>query len=159
MFDFLSNDIIPYDSFSVKITSYDKGYFRNISYNDDNKSIDATVYKSFFDSLTIVYEVCTPDCNDCVIAKILLSNEEFSDIIGTNTIIPNSSGKNATLRFTDDDVLKDSELYIFNRNGDRIFQMKDYDNSWNADGYPGGIYYYVLRYRGLDIKKTLTVMK
>ncbi|HMT69470.1 MAG TPA: gliding motility-associated C-terminal domain-containing protein [Saprospiraceae bacterium] len=155
-FDILLNDFIPYDSFTVNVLEYDDDFIKDLQFKE---SLEATVFKPFFDTLTIVYELCTPDCNECKQASIKLTNEVLKDITQTNIILPNSSGDNATLRFTKDEVLKDSELYIFNRNGDRIFHMKDYNNSWNADGYPGGIYFYLLRYRGVDIKKTLTVMK
>ena len=156
VFDILINDFIPYDSFTVNILEYDDDFIKDIKFK---KGLEATAYKPFFDTLTVIYEVCTPDCSECKQAKLYITNEVLKDIIITNIILPNSSGNNTTLRFTKDDILEDSELYIFNRNGDKIFHMKDYDNTWNADGYPGGIYYYVLRYRGVDIKKTLTVMK
>ncbi|MEZ4911064.1 MAG: gliding motility-associated C-terminal domain-containing protein [Saprospiraceae bacterium] len=155
-FDILLNDFIPYDSFTVNILEYDDDFVKDLEFKE---GLEATAYKPFFDTLTVIYEVCTPDCSECKQAKLYITNEALKDIILTNIILPNSSGNNATLRFTKDDILEDSELYIFNRNGDRIFQMKNYDNSWNADGYPGGIYFYILRYHGVDIKKTLTVMK
>jgi hypothetical protein len=155
-FDILLNDFIPYDSFTVNILEYDDDFIKDVQFRE---SLEATVFKPFFDTLAIIYEVCTPDCNECKQATVKITNEALKDITQTNIILPNTSGRNATLRFTVEEFLKDSELYIFNRNGDRIFHMKDYDNSWNADGYPGGIYFYVLRYRGVDIKKTLTVMK
>lgn len=155
-FDILLNDFIPYDSFTVNILEYDDDYIKDLQFRE---SLEATVFKPFFDTLTIKYEVCTPDCNECNQAAVKITNEVLKDIILTNIILPNSSGNNATLRFTKDEVLEDSELYIFNRNGDKIFHKVNYDNTWNADGYPGGIYFYVLRYKGVDIKKTLTVMK
>lgn len=154
--DILLNDFIPYDSFTVNILEYDDDYIKDLQFRE---SLEATVFKPFFDTLTIKYEVCTPDCNECNQAAVKITNEVLKDIILTNIILPNSSGNNATLRFTKDEVLEDSELYIFNRNGDKIFHKVDYDNTWNADGYPGGIYFYVLRYKGVDVKKTLTVMK
>ena len=153
----LENDIIPYDSFTVNLMKFDKSFFSDLSIEDG--IISGSVKKPFFDPIHIEYEVCTPDCEDCSRADLILTNEALKDIIQTTVIIPGSEGDNARLRFTKDDILEGSELYIFNRNGDNIFYMKDYDQSWNADGYPGGIYYYVLRYNGVDIKKVLTVMK
>lgn len=151
------NDILP-EEYIISIISVDPDVLESTSISDEGL-YSFTVTGDFGDIVQVVYEICTPDCADCKQASLWIDNEALKDIIRTNIILPNTSGKNATLRFTDEEFLKDSELYIFNRNGDRIFHMKDYDNSWNADGYPGGIYFYVLRYRGVDIKKTLTVMK
>ncbi|HMT69469.1 MAG TPA: gliding motility-associated C-terminal domain-containing protein [Saprospiraceae bacterium] len=152
-----ANDILP-DTFIVSIISTDPDVLDVVSLNDAGLFM-FTPSAKFSDGAIVTYEVCTPDCTECKQAKLYVTNEVLKDIIITNIILPNSSGNNATLRFTKDEVLEDSELYIFNRNGDKIFHKVDYDNTWNADGYPGGIYFYVLRYRGVDIKKTLTVMK
>ena len=152
-----ANDILP-DTFIISIISTDPDVLDVVSLNDTGLFMFTPSIK-FSDGAIVTYEVCTPDCTECKQAKLYITNEVLKDIILTNIILPNSSGNNAKLRFTKDEILEDSELYIFNRNGDKIFHMKDYDNSWNADGYPGGIYYYVLRYKGVDIKKTLTVMK
>jgi hypothetical protein len=151
------NDILP-DEYIITIISVEPDVLESTNLSDEGL-YSFTVTGDFGDIIQVVYEICTPDCTDCKQASLWIDNEALKDIIRTNIILPNTSGQNATLRFTDEDILRDSELYIFNRNGDRIFHMKDYDNSWNADGYPGGIYFYVLRYRGVDIKKTLTVMK
>lgn len=151
------NDILP-EEYIISIISVDPDVLESTNLSDEGL-YSFTVTGDFGDIVQVVYEICTPDCADCKQASLWIDNEALKDIIRTNIILPNTSGQNATLRFTDEDILRDSELYIFNRNGDRIFHMKDYDNSWNADGYPGGIYFYVLRYRGVDIKKTLTVMK
>ncbi|MEZ4911067.1 MAG: gliding motility-associated C-terminal domain-containing protein [Saprospiraceae bacterium] len=152
-----ANDILP-DTFIISIISTDPDVLDDVSL-DETGLFKFLPSNKFSDAAIVAYEVCTPDCSECKQAKLYITNEALKDIILTNIILPNSSGNNATLRFTKDEILEDSELYIFNRNGDKIFQMKDYDNSWNADGYPGGIYFYVLMYRGVDIKKTLTIMK
>lgn len=151
------NDILP-EEYIISNISVDPDVLESTNLSDEGL-YSFTVTGDFGDIVQVVYEICTPDCTDCKQASLWIDNEALKDIIRTNIILPNTSGKNATLRFTDEEFLKDSELYIFNRNGDRIFHMKDYDNSWNADGYPGGIYFYMLRYKGVDIKKTLTVMK
>ena len=153
----LDNDEIPYDDFTVSIVGDYNDFLSDLSL--DGGVISGSVKKPFFEPIRIEYEVCTSDCDECSHAELILINEALKDVIQTTVIIPGSEGDNARLRFTKDDILEGSELYIFNRNGDHIFYMKDYDQSWNADGYPGGIYYYVLRYNGVDIKKVLTVMK
>ncbi|MEZ4911059.1 MAG: gliding motility-associated C-terminal domain-containing protein [Saprospiraceae bacterium] len=156
-YNVLDNDQLP-ASFTWSVTQVSKE--KSISYEyDDIGEITFTITGDFSEPIIVSYEVCTEDC-DCKSSTFTIQNEALEDIVLTNVFIPNSSGKNSTLRFTNENKsLLDSELWVFNRNGDRIFYMKDYDNSWNADGFPGGIYYYVLKARGETIKKTLTIFK
>lgn len=156
-YNVLNNDQLP-SSFTWNITKVSKE--KSISYEyDDTGEITFTINGDFSEPIIVSYEVCTEDC-ECKTSTFTIQNEALEHIILTNVFIPNSSGKNNTLRFTNEnESLQDTELWIFNRNGDRIFYMKDYDNSWNADGLPGGIYFYVLKARGETIKKTLTIFK
>jgi hypothetical protein len=156
-YNVLDNDQLP-TSYTWSVTEVSKE--KSISYEyDDKGEITFTITGDFSEAVIISYEVCTEDC-DCKSSTFTIQNEALEDIVLTNVFIPSTSGKNSTLRFTNEnESLRDSELWIFNRNGDRIFYMKDYDNSWNADGFPGGIYYYVLKAQGETIKKTLTIFK
>jgi len=86
-------------------------------------------------------------------------NSIAGEIIETDVITPNGDGVNDELRFTTSNVISNSELSIYNRWGDRIYHKKDYTNDWDASGYPGGVYYYILKVDGKEVKKTLTVMK
>jgi len=109
----------------------------------------------------IIYELCDEYCSiECSTASIIIQADEFFDDIKlTNVITPNNDGSNDLLRFNENSSIEGLTLTIFNRWGDKIFRMEDYDNSWDASGYSGGIYFYVLEYRGEVIKKTLTVAK
>ena len=86
-------------------------------------------------------------------------NSLAGEIIETDVITPNGDGVNDLLQFTLSNVIPNSELSIYNRWGDRIYHKKDYTNNWDADGYPGGVYYYMLKVDGKEVKKTLTVIK
>ena len=77
----------------------------------------------------------------------------------TSYITPDGDGINDVLRFSDASTLVNSEIYIYNRWGDEIYRGQDYQNNWNADGYPDGVYYYVLMYNGQQYKSTVTVVR
>lgn len=41
-----------------------------------------------------------------------------------------------------------SRLVVFNASGRTVFEMENYDNSWDGDNLPDGVYYYVLECNG-----------
>jgi hypothetical protein len=85
-------------------------------------------------------------------------NEEIIDIT-QSTYINIASLNTNKLVFSDASPIPDSEIWVYNRWGQEIYHTKEYENDWNADGYPGGVYFYVLKVRGVEIKQTLTVFK
>jgi hypothetical protein len=114
------------------------------------------VEEPFADTLTITYEVCTPDCVDCEQAIVYIINADLEDIVQT-TFLDRDNTMLASLKFNNSEILEDSELWIYNRWGQKIFYAEDYGNDWDGSGYPAGIYYYVLKVRGVTIKQTLTI--
>ncbi|MGY6558609.1 MAG: T9SS type B sorting domain-containing protein [Nitritalea sp.] len=59
-------------------------------------------------------------------------------------IIPNNSGRNDTWRIRGLARFPSNRVVIFNRWGDHVFEMTNYNNSWNAPGLVSGTYYYIL---------------
>ncbi len=160
--DAISVDVFENDELPITYTSS----ITNNSHPDllseytfEDGLFEFVITDDFSEVISVTYEVCDADCVDCFSAQLNISNEAIQHIIQTNIISPNNDGANDVLRFTEAAVVENSELFVYNRWGDRIFQMKNYDNSWTAEGYPGGIYFYVLRVNGVDIKRTLTVVK
>jgi len=88
-----------------------------------------------------------------------LNEDTIQKIIETNVFTPDNSSSNNVLRFSDDEVIDNSELWIYNRWGDEIYHKKNYTNDWDGGGYPGGVYFYVLKIGDTIIKKTLTILR
>lgn len=75
--------------------------------------------------------------------KILFQNLH---VLAPNVFTPNNDNFNDLFKFeTDVEILS---LHILNRYGERIFTTNN--GSWNGDGYPSGIYYWLARFRGCD---------
>ena len=56
-----------------------------------------------------------------------------------------------------------SKLVVFNRAGTTVFKSNNYNNKWNGDNLPDGVYYYVLEcngVKGTDIYKgSVTILR
>lgn len=160
--DVLSNDVVPAAA-SVRILK--NATQGNAFFNSQN----LLVYQPGLDASgadTVVYEVCLDDCPlACDTASVFLLNVRNDDpcvITGdtsnvfTNGLTPNGDGNNDRLVFRVVSVedceinYARSEIIIYNRWGDIVFQASPYNNDWegkNSDEreLPPGVYYFVLR--------------
>jgi CHU_C Type IX secretion signal domain len=123
---------------------------------DEQGRISLEAKEVFIETLELGYEVCDP-CNPCVSGKLIILNEKLKEITQTTLITPSQSTNN-TLQFSSEPI-PDSELWIYNRWGQQILHSKNYQNDWDTNGYPGGVYYYVFKVYGVTIKRALTVVK
>jgi len=125
------------------------------------------VSASFLNNTTV--EVIITDINDCEgFASIDI---EVALAATPNAITPNGDGSNDFFIVPqierEPDAFPDSELIIFNRWGDVLFQISPYDNNWDGRNNKGeslveGTYYYVLRLdtrEGEVIKGDVTIIR
>jgi gliding motility-associated-like protein len=115
---------------------------------------------------TAVYEICYFECPDaCDTALVLFRNLRNDDpcvitgdtsYVFTNGLTPNDDGRNDYLVFRAVSVedceinYAKSEIIIYNRWGDIVFEASPYNNKWggknrNDQDLPPGVYYFVLR--------------
>jgi gliding motility-associated-like protein len=110
-------------------------------------SIDDVNYTNFTkpDSTVITglskgkYTVYIKDSHGCKIDLSLFIDIQF---FIPNLITPN--GDNVNDKFEVIGLPINSELRIYNRWGERIYENKNYDNTWDGDKAPDGVYYYDL---------------
>ena len=62
----------------------------------------------------------------------------------TNLITANGDGVNDVWYVGNIVNYPDNKVMIFNRFGDKIYEVKGYANTWTGEGYPNGTYYYVI---------------
>ncbi len=62
-----------------------------------------------------------------------------------NVIKPDFDHKNDYFIIRAGDKFEKLNLVIFNRWGDHVFESKDYQNDWSAEGLNAGTYYYIIR--------------
>jgi gliding motility-associated-like protein len=83
-------------------------------------------------------------------ASLLLPLEKSPIADISKIFSPNGDGINDYWRWTNPTVYNDCTLFVFNRFGKKVFEMKSYDNSWDghsSDGYllEPEAYYYLIK--------------
>lgn len=69
---------------------------------------------------------------------------KVKDFFIPNVITPNRDGSNDTFEIKGLNKFQSNSIVIFNRLGDHVFEKKDYQNDWAAEGMFAGTYFYVL---------------
>jgi gliding motility-associated-like protein len=90
-----------------------------------------------------VIHVEQEDCTQEGTIVIRFEPEECELLI-PNIISPNGDGRNDTFDVTSIGRYPRSTCQIYNRWGNLVFEDLDYNGSWNADGAPDGVYYYIV---------------
>ncbi len=102
-------------------------------------------------------------CRDSVADTVIVSQEIDYLLTIPNVITPNGDGKNDYFQITNLENFTQSELFVYNRWGKKIYESSPYRNNWNGDNAPDGVYYFVLRYKKktseLKLDGQLTIMR
>ncbi|SHL12754.1 gliding motility-associated C-terminal domain-containing protein [Chitinophaga jiangningensis] len=82
----------------------------------------------------------------CVTTDSMLVRIRGNDVIFVpNVISPNGDGKNDKWIIPGLNQYPNTEVYIYNRWGNQVYQSKNYDNQWDGDGLNEGTYYYIIK--------------
>ena len=65
-------------------------------------------------------------------------------LLAPNVFTPNGDAANATLVFDQLQFYPSSHLVVYNRWGTLVYEQENYQNNWDGDELPDGVYYYVL---------------
>ena len=105
-----------------------------------------------------VYAITVEAGNEICYTKIT-EHVSTSSLFVTNAITPNEDGANDYLLIEGsakqdaDKVNISTELKIFDRNGAVVYHTDNYQNDWNGNNLPAGVYYYAIETSGQDICK------
>jgi gliding motility-associated-like protein len=99
---------------------------------------------------------------DLTISLIVSDDEGCSDTLSRifavsnavkvpNSFTPNSDGFNDFFVVAGLGAFPESSLAIFNRWGTQVYTNADYQNNWNGDNLPDGVYFYVLKLPAAEV--------
>lgn len=151
--DVRENDFFPIDLFTIGIATEPlNGTVEDLG----NGNFRYRSNPSFAGLDVFEYEVCVLGC-DCVRASVDIIVQPPVECTIPNIFTPNGDGVNDLFVITclSSGLFKGNNLTIFNQWGDEVFQMTDYDNSWDGtfDGepLPDGQYYYIMDFNDGDL--------
>ncbi|HEY0979011.1 MAG TPA: gliding motility-associated C-terminal domain-containing protein, partial [Flavobacteriales bacterium] len=82
------------------------------------------------------------------------------EIIIPNVFSPNGDGKNDLLTFEGAQYYPNTEVKVFNRYGQTLFESGNYKNTWSANGVPDGTYYFVMKlFTGKEYTGHVTLLR
>ena len=100
-------------------------------------------------------------------AKLIIPNvmtpnaDDVNDIFGIANFEKQQTGAKGVDMLIKNEFQR-MEVYIFDRWGRRVFIDTNYQNNWNADGMPDGVYYYELKtvgfYKTDQYKGSITIL-
>jgi gliding motility-associated-like protein len=140
---------------SVHVTEQPK---RGDTHVNSNGSIVYTPRESRPGRDHFSYEVCN-ELNSCDIATVTIDIYD-SGVSTSEGFSPNGDGVNDLFVFKGLENYRKSQLYIYTRAGQLIYQSADYQNNWDGASVqstltskklvPTGVYYYILKLGGTN---------
>lgn len=119
-------------------------------------SISYVPFEQFCDGAdSFYYEICNGFGCDTAMVKVYV---ECLDIMIFTALSPNRDGINDFFYIGGLDDKPENRLVIYNRWGNRVFEMEGYDNSWdgtfNGKELPDGTYYYIFEVKDQGVMRT-----
>ncbi|MFN5183489.1 MAG: gliding motility-associated C-terminal domain-containing protein [Bacteroidota bacterium] len=106
-------------------------------------------------TVNTTYTLVVTNSNGCTATdSVKVRVEERYEFIFNSVITPNGDGFNDKWVIKNLEFYSQNEIIIFNRYGQKVFAMTDYDNSWDGTNsgalLPDGTYYFVLKFSNSD---------
>lgn len=89
--------------------------------------------------LVVVQEGCGAQSSDSIYVTV-----DDCGVVPPNVFTPGTDGFNDVLVFEGLDDYPGSQLFIYNRWGNKIYEDVNYQNNWNGSSVSDGTYYYIL---------------
>ena len=145
----LSNDTPNTSDFTV--SNFTDPEFGTLELDNDGKFIYVP-NENFVGTDSYSYELCHMYCPDnCVEATVYITIGQESECFAPTIMTPNGDGINDTFTIPCLNNYNGSNMCIYNRYGDEVFQDGNYQNNWDGtykskdQDLPSGTYFYMLQ--------------
>lgn len=154
--DILANDTLG-PCLDVTLTVLDQnsggdGPYNGLTVLNPNQTVDYLPDTDFCGLDSFQYVLCNPYGCDTATVRIEVLCFELDTIIIYNGFSPNDDGVNDTFTILNIENFPDSDLSVYNRWGNLVYQTIGYQNDWNGyyEGRPltDGTYFYYLKLDG-----------
>jgi gliding motility-associated-like protein len=121
---------------------------------------DGSKGKSFLANTYGVYWLSVKNmCGIISVDTIRFTQDRFEPSAQFNFISP-SNGDQLNEYLVLDNVLLGSQFTVFNRWGKEVYSSGNYQNDWDGQGLPSGIYFYTVKSDCIETQKgTLTIQR
>jgi gliding motility-associated-like protein len=132
-----------------------EGYHYTWSTGSHKSAIEISEPGTYSVVVTDFYNQCSD--SDAI---AITYDECLDDLLIPNVITPNADQKNDSFEIKGADGTQ-WNLVFYNRWGKIVFETNNYLDDWNAEGFPSGVYYYVLTsvYSGKRYQGSVHVIK
>ncbi|MEZ4956093.1 MAG: gliding motility-associated C-terminal domain-containing protein [Saprospiraceae bacterium] len=154
--DILANDTLR-PCLDVTLTVLDQnsggdGPYNGLTVLNPNQTVDYLPNTDFCGLDSFQYVLCNPYGCDTATVRIEVLCFELDTIIIYNGFSPNDDGVNDTFTILNIESFPDSDLSVYNRWGNLVYQTIGYQNDWDGyyEGRPltDGTYFYYLKLDG-----------
>lgn len=121
----------------------------------ENTQLPGRTYDTLMAKETGTYRVdITDTISGCLASVEIEITDENCELQIPNVFTPNYDGINDYFEIINLEHYEKARIIIYNRWGDKVFEHSNYyGNWWAGEGAPDGVYYYVLTYERLGVKR------
>lgn len=140
-------EVIDLDLTDIHILSFvdDKAFEGNTFFDIKNSELYTKSTFVYADKSSYTIQVQAEDHKKGKIVKtfvILVKKDEIDDVLEFNNLIThNNDGYNDVLKINYISLYVDYDLFIYNKQGQLVFNSNNYLNDWNGGNNPDGVYY------------------
>lgn len=118
-------------------------------------------------AVTTTYQVIGTDINGCMDSdSIMITVITDFNVVVSNLMTPNGDGYNDRWIIGNLENYPDTEVMVFNREGQVLYKNENYDNNWDGTNTYGkklvdGTYYYAIKFKDSDkiYKGSITIIR
>lgn len=176
-FDFLAEDIDELDSLKFSMLNISEElstlvYEINVDSTDNNNvtaricfEANCLLRASNTEGFTVLVKdkSCTISNQDSIWVPVTTIEVDYKENLLNipNVFTPNKDGINDNFNINSNypaSCIDEFSIVIYNRWGEKVFESVDFGFQWSGDGLPAGVYFYVIKLKGMEKTGNILLM-